>query len=207
MKLKMRPTMIIASFIFILFTFFQIYVVMAGNKTETQAYKVIRKEKDFEIRYYPEATLAEIKANSNSYKELGNKGFRKLAGFIFGGNNENKSIAMTSPVHMEMGDSAGTMAFVLPKNYNKENLPKPNDTSIVIKTSKAEYVAAIEFSGFANTKKIEAHIAELKQLLQDKKIGTIVNFRYLGYNPPYQLFGRKNEIIVTIDYTEKNELK
>ena len=125
-----------------------------------------------------------------------------MAGFIFGGNNENKSIAMTTPVHMEMGDSAGTMAFVLPKNYNKENLPKPNDTSIVIKTSKAEYVAAIEFSGFTNTKKIEAHIEILKQILQKKNMSTKGNFHYLGYNPPYQLFGRKNEIIVTIDYQQ-----
>jgi hypothetical protein len=200
-------SIVIISIIILIFSFFQVYIAMAGNKTETQTYRLVQVDEKLEIRYYPVATLAEVSLQSNSYKELGNKGFRKLAGFIFGGNNENKSIAMTSPVHMEMGDSAGTMAFVLPKNYNKENLPKPNDNSIVIKTSKAEYVAAIEFSGFANTKKIEAHIAELKQLLQNKKISTKGNFRYLGYNPPYQLFGRKNEIIVTIDYTEKNELK
>jgi hypothetical protein len=200
-------SIVIISIIILIFSFFQVYIAMAGNKTETQTYRVVQENEKFEIRYYPVATLAEVSLQSNSYKELGNKGFRKLAGFIFGGNNENKSISMTSPVHMQMGDSAGTMAFVLPKSYNKENLPKPNDSTIVIKTSKAEYVAAIAFGGFANTKKINAHIAILKQILQDKNISSKGKFRYLGYNPPYQLFGRKNEIIVTIDYIEKNELK
>lgn len=180
---------------------------MASNKTETQAYSVIQVEENFEIRFYPVATLAIIKANSTSYKELGNKGFRKLAGYIFGGNNENKQIAMTAPVHMEMTDSIASMSFVLPKNYNKETLPKPNDTSVEIKTSPAEYVAALEFGGFANTKKINEHIEELKTLLLTRKINIIGNFRYLGYNPPYQLFGRKNEIIVSIDYKIENLIK
>lgn len=175
---------------------------MAGNKTETQTYTVIKVEEKFEIRYYPVATLAVISEASNSYKELGNKGFRKLAGFIFGGNDANQSIAMTSPVHMEMSDSSGSMAFVLPKSYNKDNLPKPNDSTIEIKTTTEEYVAALEFGGFANTKKINEHIEILKQLLLVNNIKSIGNYRYLGYNPPYQLFGRKNEIVVPIALNE-----
>ena len=46
-------SIVIISIIILIFSFFQVYIVMAGNKTETQAYKVIRKEQDFEIRYYP----------------------------------------------------------------------------------------------------------------------------------------------------------
>jgi hypothetical protein len=201
----MKSVIIVLVVVIIILSIFQVYIVMAGNKTETQTYRVVKVEEKFEIRYYPVATMAMVSTQSSSYKELGNKGFRKLAGFIFGGNNENKSIAMTSPVHMEMGDSVGTMAFVLPKNYSIANLPKPNDTSIVIKTSSAEYVAAIAFGGFANTNKIEEHINILKEILKDKNINHSNNFRYLGYNPPYQLLGRKNEIIVSIDYNEVNK--
>jgi len=204
MNLIPRLMIYLSVTVFLLFTIFQIYVAMAGNKTETQAFTLIKKEDDFEIRYYPVVTLAVVKAHSSSYKELGNMGFRKLAGYIFGGNNEKKQIAMTAPVHMQMSDSVSTMAFVLPKNYHLENLPKPNDSSIEIKTTTAEYVAAIEFGGFSNTKKIQAHIAQLKALLLKKNIQHLDNFRYLGYNPPYQLFGRKNEIIVTIIYSEIN---
>jgi len=70
-------------------------------KTETQPYQVIKKEKDFEIRKYPPATMATVSMDARSYKELSSTGFRKLASFIFGGNQSKKSIAMTSPVHMD----------------------------------------------------------------------------------------------------------
>jgi hypothetical protein len=171
---------------------------MSINKTETQAYKLIRVEDNFEIRYYPEATMAMIYSTSKSYRELGSSGFGKLAKYIFGGNNEKKHIAMTSPVHMDINDANSTMAFVLPSAYNNSNLPKPNDPSISIVTSSPEYVAAIQFGGFASTESINKHRLLLEKSLQEKGILYHGNFRFLGYNPPYQLFGRKNEVIVAL---------
>ena len=47
-----------------LFILFQIYTIMSINKTETQAYKVIKVEEKFEIRYYPAATMAMISSTS-----------------------------------------------------------------------------------------------------------------------------------------------
>ena len=67
----------------------QIYFTMA--KTETQPYRIIKTEKDFEIRLYPSATMATISMGAKTYKELSSAGFRKLASFIFGGNNANKN--------------------------------------------------------------------------------------------------------------------
>lgn len=187
-----------------IFIVFQIYTAMATGKTETQPYKVIRVEDGFEIRYYPTATLAMISSKARSYKELGGSGFGKLAGFIFGGNSEKKQIAMTSPVHLEISDSISTMAFVLPSAYNKDNLPKPNEAGITIKTSEPEYVAAIQFGGFASMADIEKHKTLLGKLLKEKGITPQGNFRFLGYNPPYQLFGRRNEVIVAISENEIN---
>lgn len=171
---------------------------MATGKTETQAYKVIRAEKLFEIRYYPAAVMARISSTSKSYRDLGSSGFSKLAKYIFGGNSENKQIAMTSPVHMDIGDSISTMAFVMPSNFDKDNLPKPNNADIVIETSKPEYVAVIKFGGFASTERINEHKNILENALKDKGLTYYGNFRYLGYNPPFQLFGRRNEVIVAL---------
>jgi hypothetical protein len=173
---------------------------MSTTKTETQAYKIIRIEKEFEIRFYPSATLAKISSNSKSYKDLGSSGFGKLANYIFGGNSENKQIAMTSPVHMDIGDSVSTMAFVMPSNFTKENLPKPKNAEVQIQTTEPEYVAALTFSGFASTEKINEHKALLEKLMKENGISYFGNFRYLGYNPPYQLLGRRNEIIVSVIY-------
>jgi len=123
----MKIALVVTGTLVGLFILFQIYTSMASKKTETQAYKVIKVEKEFEIRFYPSTTIAMITSSAKTYKELGSSGFTKLAKYIFGGNNENKQIAMTSPVHMDIGDSISTMAFVMPSNFNKDNLPKPNN--------------------------------------------------------------------------------
>jgi hypothetical protein len=190
-----------------IFIVFQIYTTMATEKTESQPYKVIRVEKDFEIRYYPAATLAMVTSKVKSYKDLGRSGFGKLAGFIFGGNSEKKQIAMTSPVHMTVGDTLSTMAFVLPSGYKPDNLPRPNNGEIAIKTSEPEYVAAIQFGGFASDERIEAHKILLTSALRDLGIAHSGNFRFLGYNPPFQLFGRRNEVIVSLKEDQVNRLK
>lgn len=186
-----------------LFMLFQTYTIMSINKTETQAYKVIKVEEKFEIRYYPAATMAMISSTSKSYRDLGSSGFRKLAKYIFGGNSEKKQIAMTSPVHMDISDTKSTMAFVLPSAYNQTNLPKPNDSSISIITSEPEYVAVIQFGGFASNETIDKHRAMLENELKNKGLSYYGDFRYLGYNPPYQLFGRRNEVIVALNWDSK----
>ncbi len=196
----MKIALMIVGIIAAVFIVFQIYTTLSTSKSETQAYKVIQIEKEFEIRHYPSATMALVTSSLKSYRELGNTGFRKLAGYIFGGNKENKRIAMTSPVHMEISDTVSSMSFVMPTSYNKDNLPQPNNSEIKIKVSEPEYVAALQFGGFATTSRIEKHKAQLKKLLEDKGISYYGNFRYLGYNPPFQLFGRRNEVIVAIHY-------
>jgi hypothetical protein len=191
--------LIIAIILVGIFIVFQIYITMSINKTETQAYKVIRVEEIFEIRYYPAATMAMISSTSKSYRDLGSSGFSKLAKYIFGGNSENKQIAMTSPVHMDIGATKSTMAFVLPSQFNASNLPKPNDSSVSIISSEPEYVAVIQFTGFATTVSINKNKTLLENALKRKQLSYYGNFRYLGYNPPFQLFGRRNEVIVALN--------
>jgi len=183
-----------------LFVLVQFYLIMATNRTEQQKYKVIHTEKEFEIRFYPSATFATIESIAKTYKELSNPGFRQLAGYIFGGNEANKQISMTSPVHMDVNDTASSMSFVMPSNYDTSNLPKPNNTNVKISTSADEYVAVLQFGGYANDKELKANTAKLQKLLLDKGIKTFGHYRYLGYNPPYQVFGRRNEIIIKVDW-------
>jgi hypothetical protein len=176
----------------------QINSIMAANNTETQAYRIIKTEKDFEFRFYPPATLATVTSSAKSYKELANPGFRKLANFIFGGNQYNKPISMTTPVHMDINDTVSSMSFVMPSSYTKENLPKPNDPNVIISTTTEDYVAAIRFSGYASDNEIKKYTDKLKNALISNGIEFYGNLRFLGYNAPYQFWGRRNEIIVSI---------
>jgi hypothetical protein len=180
----------------------QLFTLMASNKTEKQPYMVVKKEKDFEIRYYPSATLATVMTTASTYKEVASPGFRKLAGYIFGGNQEGMSIAMTAPVHMDMSETGSTMSFVMPQGMTPENLPKPNDPSVHLSVSKPEYVAAIRFGGYASDQDIQKYTARLEAMLDEKGIKHSGHFRFLGYNAPYQFLCRRNEVIVAIEYQE-----
>jgi effector-binding domain-containing protein len=199
----MKIVLTIAIVVFVLFILFQTYTAMSIQNTETQKYEVVRTEKDFEIRHYPSATMATIASSAKTYKTLGSEGFKNLANYIFGGNAEKQQIAMTAPVHMDINDSVSTMSFVMPSKYTSINLPKPNDSKVVIKNSEDEYVAATQFGGFASEDDIKHHSEKLKKALKEKGIAYFGSFRYLGYNPPYQIFGRKNEIIVRINFDNK----
>lgn len=188
----------------VLMVLFQSFTIMSLNKTEEQKYSVVLKEKDFEIRFYPSATLATINSNAKTYKDLSGPGFRKLAGYIFGGNETNTSISMTSPVHMNINDSVSSMSFVMPSSYTQENLPKPNDPNVLIQKTPEEYVAVMRFGGFASDQDLVFYSKKLSDILEEKGISAYGNVRYLGYNPPYQLINRRNEIIVSIEWDEKS---
>jgi hypothetical protein len=172
-------------------------------KTEHQKYTVIRKYNDFEIRFYPSATIATISSDAKTYRELSGPGFRKLAGYIFGGNESNTKISMTAPVRMDINDTASTMSFVMPSEYSKDNLPKPNDPNVRIMNTADEYVAAIRFGGYASDDDLEHYSEKLEKLLKENGLTPTGNYRFLGYDPPFRFIGRRNEIIVTVDWKEK----
>jgi hypothetical protein len=199
----MKTFFIILAAVGILFILLQSYIVMSSTNTEEQKYSVIEKDNDFEIRLYPPATFATIKSTAKTYKDLSGPGFRKLAGYIFGGNAAETKIAMTAPVHMDLNDTVSSMSFVMPSNYSEANLPQPNDTNISVHKTNEEYVAALRFGGFVSDHDLEINTAKLKRILAEKGITYYGNFRFLGYNPPYQLFGRRNEIIVSIEWGKK----
>ena len=183
---------------------FQSFMAISTSKIEKQQYKVVKKEENFEIRYYPPATFATIQSTAKSYRELGSSGFRKIAGYIFGNNETSSKIAMTSPVHMDISNEGSSMSFVMPSAYDINNLPRPNDANVKLHETPGEYAAAIEFGGFANDESIKKYAAQLGKALEEKGIKTTGNFRYLGYNPPYQLIGRKNEVIVAVEWKASN---
>lgn len=181
---------------------FYMNTIMAST-IEKQKYRVVHSEKGFEIRYYPSASMASVYSSANTYRQISTPGFRRLAGFIFGGNESNTKIAMTSPVHMDINDSLSRMSFVMPSNYADKSLPEPMDSGVMLEKSKAEYVAVMRFRGYASDAEIRRYSEKLKLRLKDKGISYYGNFRYLGYNPPYQFIGRKNEIIVSVIWDEE----
>jgi hypothetical protein len=196
----MKAIFVITVIAILIIIILQSFTLMSVKKTEEQKYTVVHKDKDFEIRFYPSVTLATINSNAKTYKDLSGPGFRKLAGYIFGGNKTGTSISMTSPVHMDINDSVSSMSFVMPSSYNEENLPKPNDSSVLIRKTTDEYVAVIQFGGFASDKNLIFYSEKLLGILEEKGITSYGHARFLGYNPPFQLINRRNEIIISVNW-------
>ena len=186
----------------VIYFVFQSFMPISSLYTEKQKYRKVVSFPDFEIRFYPSATFATVYSNATNYKSLASNGFRKLAGFIFGGNRQNESIAMTAPVRMRMSEKGSSMSFVMPEKYDTKALPTPNNADVSIQKSEPEYVAVISFGGYANDDKIKKYKEKLVQILKNKNIKIKGPFNFLGYNAPFQFIGRTNEIIIPIEWKE-----
>ena len=74
----------------LVFIAFQSFRSISAAKVEKQKYRLVKIEEGFEIRFYPKAMFATIQSNGINYKQVASSGFRKLAGYIFGGNDQSK---------------------------------------------------------------------------------------------------------------------
>jgi hypothetical protein len=181
----------------VLFIVIQLFFLSAQYNIETYPYEVEKEFSEFEVRNYEAKLFTCVKLKSNKYEESSSKGFRILAGYIFGKNDKQEKISMTSPVTMSLEDSVAMM-FMVPKKFKKEELPKPNESEIEFKQIPAKKMAAISFGGWANDKKIEKYKNQLIEHLKKENIQHSNRFYFFGYNSPYEFFNRKNEVVVEL---------
>ena len=195
----MKTFLIILGLIFVLFLGSQIYLYRSSNRIEGYKYSIIKTYKDFEIRIYEASLFTSVKINTDNYKQASSKGFSILGGYIFGKNENKEQIPMTSPVAMTLEKKEMTMLFLVPERFTKENLPKPENTKVEFIEMPEKKMAAVTFSGWASDKKIEKYKLLLIKLLDEKGIKYANKFSVLGYNPPYEILFRRNEIIVELE--------
>ena len=195
----MKILLFSVSIVIVLFILFQWYLIAISGKMLKQKYDVVHKDRDFELRFYPATIFAIFGCNATTYESLGSSGFHILAAYIFGGNATKTKLQRTTPIHMDINDTESTMSIVMPEEYDEKTLPIPNNEKIKITLVQEDLVAAHAFSGFASDYRIKEKSEKLRKLLKDHFIRHHGNFRFLEYNPPFQLMERRNEIIVSVD--------
>lgn len=170
-----------------------------------------------EIRRYGPRIAAEttVDAEENRARDVG---FRRLAGYIFGGNRGNESISMTAPVSQQPGrrgqqiamtapvvQSAGTesgwvIRFFMPEKWTMETLPAPKDDQVRLVTVPPATIAVLRFSGDRSPKAVASRTDELVKTLRDNGIKTAGEAEAWFYDPPWTLpMRRRNEIAIPID--------
>jgi hypothetical protein len=195
--------------------------VFGIRTAEELKYDVISKSGDIEVRTY-QPYLSAVASMKGPYNEVQGDLFRLLAGYIFGKNTTDSTIAMTAPVQTNPEskdsseqiamtapvllepDSGGIwkMAFSMPSEYTMQNLPKPLDPDITLVQVPAKLFAVIRFTGsFDDLEKRRSKAEELSTWLatktQYKKQSEPV---FAGYDPPFTLpFLRRNEVMIEIN--------
>jgi hypothetical protein len=194
----MRVFILIVLILVGIFLITQAFTAVSTARTEQQRYTVLQQLGELEIRHYPAALMATVESADTSFRGASNGSFRRLAGYIFGGNEQAKSIPMTAPVHMEQAPEGSRMRFVMPSSFTPDSMPRPNDPGVMLHTSEEEFLAALRFSGFGSDERIAEHRALLLSACEAEGLKVLGSVRYLGYDPPWQMVGRRNEVVVRI---------
>ncbi|MGM0689481.1 MAG: SOUL family heme-binding protein [Bacillota bacterium] len=163
---------------------------------EKASYKVIIKDRNFEVRLYDPMIVAVSRENDLK----GTSGFNQLFNYISGRNRESRKIAMTAPVINNLDNEESAIAFVMPKEYSLEELPQPLHSELQFKQIPERYIAAITFSGNINKEIIEKKKHELVEWLKEKQITVIGSTELARYNPPFiPGFIKHNELLVEVN--------
>ena len=180
------------------FFVFQLVVSMTTSDIATPKYKVLKKYPRFELRQYESMMLATTNLGVSSFDEKSSEGFRTIASYIFGKNKSNEKIAMTAPV-IYHADSISTLSFVVPRSKTQESMPVPIDQNLTFVVQAPKLLAVLDFGGFINNEKLAARMAELKKAVLKEGFQIKGQGYYFGYNPPWQLIGRKNEVAFELE--------
>ena len=167
-----------------------------SHAIEEPAWTLVTAVEDVEIRQYAPVIQART-AIGGSDKSTG--GFRTLANYIFGGNAREQEIAMTAPVEERLSGEDAYMAFTMPAQYRLEDLPAPNGQSVTLHEVPARTVAVVTFSGWARDGVVEKQTRILMATLETHGWVAVGAPSLNQYNPPWTLWGRRNEVMVEVD--------
>jgi len=155
-----------------------------------------------ELRRYPGFVVAETEV-TGEFDEASRSGFRRIAGYIFGGNQSGsgtpQKIAMTAPVTVEPKPDGWRLHFVMPSDMGIDALPKPNDPAVRIRAVGEHHMAAIRFSGFTTEAAVAEKTAELEAWIQEQGWARKGSAQVARYNDPFTLpWNRRNEILIPV---------
>lgn len=169
--------------------------VYATSNVATPEYRVVESDGNIEIRNYPALRVAEVE-RQGARLEAVRAGFRPLAGYIFAKERDGEKIAMTAPVTQYQNGNAWKVHFIMPKEYQLADLPKPSNGEVTIRELPAVTRAAIRFAGRLTDENIGKHEQKLRQWLNGRGYANLPSPTYAYYNDPMTLPAfRRNEVI------------
>ena len=182
--------------------------------TEEPKFTLKSAQGEFEVRDYPALVAAEVTVGGDR-KDAAGRGFRLLAGYIFGGNTRKQSIAMTAPVTQAAAKSekiamtapvlqtgsngSWVVRFIMPRGSTLATLPQPNNPGVRLVTVPPSRMAVVKFSGLARQDDVDARTAALSRFVKAQQLQAIGAPSLAQYDPPWTLwFLRRNEVMIPV---------
>ncbi len=185
----------------------------AAHAVEEPQWRLVYEDGPFAIRDYAPTVVAETRVSGERGAAI-NQGFRRLARFIFGGNEPNREIAMTAPVAQRpegeriamtapvaqaASGESWVVTFYMPPGSRLEDMPRPLDDSVVLRQEAGRRVAVLRFSGLATQNNLARHAEELRRRIEARGDIAGGDVSYAFYNPPWTLpWARRNEVMIAL---------
>jgi hypothetical protein len=188
---------------------------LVGIRTSPEPpHEVLRSEGKIELRQYQPQLIAETFVQKD-YDQAGSAGFRRLAGYIFGGNRakeqismtapvlqeaQSRSITMTAPVLQEETANGWWMAFILPVEITLANAPEPTNPAVKLREIPAKRQVSLQYSGRNSPSEMQRHAKELSAWIDQQGLRPLTDPKMASYDPPWTLwFLRRNEVQVEVE--------
>ncbi|XP_040821304.1 heme-binding protein 2 isoform X1 [Ochotona curzoniae] len=155
----------------------------------------------YEIRHYGPAKWVSTCIESMDWDSAVQTGFTKLSSYIEGNNERELKMKMTAPVTSFVEPGSGpfseatvTVSLYLPWEQQSDP-PRPSESGVFIEERPGMTVFVRSFDGFSSAQKNQEQLLTLASILREE--GKVFDERVYytaGYNSPFKLLDRNNEV-------------
>jgi hypothetical protein len=184
-----------------------------AHAVEEPRWTLAFRDGPFEVRDYAPTVVAETTVAGERGVAI-NQGFRRLARYIFGGNEPAQEIAMTAPVAQQAAgrriamtapvaqapaDEGWVVSFYMPPGSTLQDMPRPLEDAVELREQPQRRVAVIRFSGLATHSNLARHADELRRRIESRGDVALGPVMYAFYDPPWTLpWARRNEVMIEL---------
>lgn len=175
------------------------FSAMAESQVERPAHETLLSDGAFEIRRYSAMIAAEVSVPAGTAPDAASRGFRPLAGYIFGDNERRRKIdmtapvtvapasdriAMTAPVTATTGADGWKVRFIMPAAWSMDTLPRPKNESVQLVEIPERLMATYRYVGRRDADAFEAASRKLSAWTGEQGYEATGPVSWAGYNGP-----------------------
>jgi hypothetical protein len=166
----------------------------------------VSKANNYVVREYPESYWSATTVLGKNLDDAGSEAFMRLFRYISGANAEGQKIEMTAPVLASVIPGDGpfceenfTYHFYLPREF-QTNPPEPTEETVTNVKLPPLSVAVAEYGGWSNEREVISKGRALFETLREDNVPFNSEMFYTaGYDSPFRLIDRHNEIWVALE--------